>query len=67
MSDCDYNLVFVNGNPTGCLLYINDGVTLTGTGYLSDGCSTWYVINGVVQGTKTACPGADPCCNGSQS
>ena len=32
MSNCDYQNDFVNGNPTGCLVYINDGVTLVGNG-----------------------------------
>jgi hypothetical protein len=63
MSNCDYQNVFVNGNPTGCLVYINDGVTLVGDGYLSDGCRFWYVFGGVVQaGYPQNCPGADPCC-----
>jgi hypothetical protein len=63
-SNCDYQNVFVNGNPTGCLVYINDGVTLVGDGFLSDGCRFWSIIGGVVQaGYPQNCPGADPCCN----
>ena len=63
MSNCDYQSVFVNGDPTGCFVYINDGVTTVGDGYLSDGCRFWYIFGGVVQpGYPQNCSGADPCC-----
>ena len=63
MSNCDYQNDFVNGNPTGCLVYQNDGVTLVGNGFLSDGCRFWSIIGGVVQvGYPQNCPDADICC-----
>ena len=63
MSNCDYQNDFVNGNPTGCLVYQNDGVTLVGNGFLSDGCRFWSVVGGVVQvGYPQNCPGASGCC-----
>jgi len=62
-SNCDYQTVFVDGDPTGCSVFISDGVTPVGDGYLSDGCRFWYVVGGIVQpGYPQICGGADPCC-----
>jgi hypothetical protein len=63
MSNCDYQTVFVNGNPSGCQVYINDGVTLVGDGFLSDGCRHWEIQNGVVVSTSVICvPTPIGCC-----
>jgi hypothetical protein len=63
MSNCDYQTVFVNGNPSGCQVYINDGVTLVGSGFLSDGCRFWEIVDGTVISTSAqTCDGADECC-----
>jgi len=62
-SNCDYQTDFVDGDPTGCFVYLNDGVTLLSNGFLSDGCRFWSVIGGVVQlGYPQNCPSASPCC-----
>ena len=63
MSNCDYQTVFVNGNPSGCQVYINDGVTLYGSGFLSDGCRYWEIVDGIVVSTSAqTCFGASECC-----
>jgi hypothetical protein len=63
MSNCDYQTVFVNGNPSGCQVYINDGVTLVGSGFLSDGCRFWEIVDGTVISTSAQnCSGASECC-----
>jgi hypothetical protein len=65
-SNCDYQTVFVDGDPTGCIVYINDGVTVVGTGILSDGCRYWETnASGVVTNGPIVCSGADPCCGTS--
>ena len=66
MSNCNYQTVFVNGNPSGCQVYINDGVTLVGNGFLSDGCRFWEIVNGVVTSTSAQnCGDASLCCGNS--
>lgn len=62
MSNCSYQ-TFLTGNPSGCMVYINDGVTLVGTGFLSDGCKFWEIVEGIVISTSAEiCSGADECC-----
>lgn len=62
-SCCDYQSRFVNGNPSGCLVY-DENNNLAGNGYISDGCLSWEVLDGVVQSTAgQICPGSDfECC-----
>ena len=63
-SDCDYQTVFVNGNPLGCQVYQDDGVTLIGNGFLSDGCRFWEIVNGIVTSTSAQnCNNASLCCS----
>ena len=62
-SDCDYQTVFVDGDPTGCTVYINDGVTAVGNGILSDGCRYWATdASGIVISGPNVCSGASGCC-----
>jgi hypothetical protein len=61
-SCCDYQSRFVEGNPSGCLVYDENG-DLAGNGWISDGCLSWQVTNGVVTSSAgQICTGADPCC-----
>ena len=61
-SCCDYQSRFVEGNPSGCLVYDENG-DLAGNGWISDGCLSWQVTNGVVTSSAAQiCTGADPCC-----
>jgi len=61
-SCCDYQSVFVEGNPSGCLVYDENG-DLAGNGWISDGCLSWQVTNGVVTSTSAViCTGASVCC-----
>jgi hypothetical protein len=62
-SNCDYQTVFVDGDPTGCVVYINDGVTTVSNGILSDGCRYWETdASGVVINGPIVCSGASGCC-----
>lgn len=62
-SDCDYQTVFVDGDPTGCTVYINDGTTAVGNGILSDGCRYWETdASGQVISGPNVCSGASGCC-----
>lgn len=62
-SDCDYQTVFVDGDPTGCTVYINDGITAVGNGILSDGCRYWETdASGQVISGPNVCSGASGCC-----
>lgn len=64
-SNCDYQTVFVDGDPTAttCIVYINDGVTAVGNGILSDGCRYWETdVSGVVILGPIVCSGASGCC-----
>jgi hypothetical protein len=61
-SCCDYQSVFVDGDPTGCEVYDPAG-NLVGNGFISDGCLSWEIFGGVVIGGPTPCGGASGCCN----
>lgn len=64
-SCCDYQSRFVNGNPSGCAVYDNNG-DLAGEGFLSDGCFYWEIFNGIVISTAAqVCQGSDPNCGGT--
>jgi len=65
-SCCDYQSRFVNGNPSGCLVY-DENNNLAGDGWISDGCLSWQVLGGVVQSTAgQVCSGSDfECCGTS--
>ena len=62
-SCCDYQSRFVEGNPSGCLVYDENG-NLAGNGWISDGCFSWQVTNGVVTSSSAQiCTGSDfECC-----
>jgi hypothetical protein len=61
-SCCDYQSRFVEGNPSGCLVYDENG-DLAGNGWISDGCLSWQVTNGVVTSTAgQICADAVLCC-----
>lgn len=64
-SCCDYQSRFVEGNPSGCLVYDENG-NLAGNGWISDGCFSWQVTNGVVTSSSAQiCTGSDFECCGS--
>lgn len=64
-SCCDYQSRFVNGNPSGCQVYDANG-NVVGDGWISDGCLSWQIINGIVISTAgQACSGSDPICCGT--
>jgi hypothetical protein len=63
-SNCDYQTVFVDGDPTAttCTVYNNVGDSV-GNGILSDGCRYWETdANGVVINGPNVCSGASGCC-----
>jgi hypothetical protein len=61
-SCCDYQSRFVEGNPSGCLVYDENGIP-AGDGWISDGCLSWQIIGGVVTSTVAQiCTGASECC-----
>jgi hypothetical protein len=61
-SCCDYQSRFVEGNPSGCLVYDENG-DLAGDGWISDGCLSWQIISGVTTSTVAQiCTGASECC-----
>jgi hypothetical protein len=61
-SCCDYQSVFVDGDPTGCEVYDPAG-NLVGNGFISDGCLSWEIFGGVVISGPTPCSGASGCCS----
>jgi hypothetical protein len=64
-SCCVYQIKFVEGNPSGCLVY-DENNDLAGNGWISDGCLAWQVTNGVVTSTAAQiCSGASICCGTS--
>ena len=61
-SCCVYLSKFVQGNPSGCLVY-DENNDQAGNGWISDGCLAWQVTNGVVTSTAAQiCSGASICC-----
>lgn len=61
-SCCNYQIKFVEGNPSGCLVY-DENNDLAGDGWISDGCFAWQVTSGVVTSTAAQiCGGSSPCC-----
>jgi hypothetical protein len=61
-SCCVYQSKFVEGNPSGCLVY-DENNDLAGNGWISDGCFAWQVTNGVVTSTAAQiCSGGSICC-----
>jgi len=64
-SCCDYQSRFVNGNPSGCAVYDDNG-DLAGNGFLSDGCLSWQISSGIVISTAgQVCSGSDFGCCGT--
>jgi hypothetical protein len=61
-SCCDYQSRFVNGNPSGCAVYDDNG-DLAGDGWISDGCLSWEISNGIVISTAgQICSRSSLCC-----
>jgi len=61
MSNGTFNELTTGG--IGYIIYINDGVTTVGDGYLSDGCQ-WWQTNGFGEIIANgSCGGSGPCCD----
>jgi hypothetical protein len=61
MSNGTFNELAAGG--VGYIIYINDGVTAVGPGYLTDGCQ-WWQTNGFGEIIANgSCGGSGPCCD----
>jgi hypothetical protein len=61
MSNATHNELTLGGD--GYVIYINDGTTTVGDGYLSDGCQWWQTNGSGVIIANGTCEGSNPCCN----
>lgn len=64
-SCCVYQAKFVEGNPSGCIVY-DENNDLAGDGWISDGCAAWQVTNGIVTSSAAqVCNNLSICCGTS--